>query len=133
AVAALLLLRAGHLGEGALLALRHEHRVVAEPARAARLLDQLALDPALGQLLVAVRPGKAEHRDERRAAIGLREAAEAPGQLVAHPGHGPAKVALRPGPARRVHPGRAIQTVRLQPRAVGARRQPARPPRGPRT
>src|SRR5690606_40706573 len=61
-VAALLFLRGRHLGEGALLALRHEHRVVAEAARAARLLDQLALDPALRQLLVAVRPGPAEHR-----------------------------------------------------------------------
>src|SRR5258708_25153148 len=53
-----------HLAEGALVAKRHEHRVVAEAVGAARRPHQRALDLAAEDLAPPIGEGETEHGDE---------------------------------------------------------------------
>ena len=61
------LLLARHLAEGAVVAIRQEHRIVAEALVAARRPHQRAVDPRLELLDMAIRPGDAQGGDEMRA------------------------------------------------------------------
>src|SRR5579884_3420489 len=69
---------ARNLAESAPIAARLEHRVVAEAPVAARRPHQRAEDAAFEDLLVPVRPGETQRRDEMR--LALRGFARAPAQ-----------------------------------------------------
>src|SRR5829696_4013648 len=75
------LLLGRHLAEGPVETVGSEHRVVAEALRAARRPHQRAVDAALEQLVVPVRPGDDKRRHEMGAAHLWRGGA-APGELA---------------------------------------------------
>src|SRR6185295_966 len=96
-------------------------RVVAEAARSALLVDDLALDPGLEQLAMAVGPAQGEGADEAGAAVVVR------GELAQHAVHADVEIALAimtlVGPARRIDARRAAKRVDRQARIIGQRRQ----------
>src|SRR4051794_41621035 len=85
------LLRCGHFAERRGVAVGLKHGVVAEALRSARRPDHRAEDAALEQLLVAVRPGDDERRDEMGPPI-LRLRGAAASQLALDPLHGGAEI-----------------------------------------
>src|SRR5690349_14127476 len=105
AVADLVLQRGVHFAEGDVVAERAEDRVVAEAERAAFLVDDLALDPGLEQLAVAIGPAQRQRADEAGTAVALRI------ELAEHAVHREIEVAFAVavlvGPARGVDAGRA--------------------------
>src|SRR5262249_6262136 len=63
---------AGHLAEGTIKSVRHEHRIVAETGRPARGPDQLAVGARLDFLEMAVGPGNTERGHELRTPLVRR-------------------------------------------------------------
>jgi len=113
-----------HLGRGLLETVRHEDRVVAEAAGAARNPRQLALDlPGYHPLAEgpAVRGGHHQGggTDEPGAEAGLRHI----GHLRQHQVQVGLVVAVPAGPAGGQHAGHAAERVHAQARIVGHRGQ----------
>ena len=111
---------------------RHEHRVVAEAALAARRPDQRAVDLALE----ASRTWPSGQAQRQRAdELGARRSGVWPPRAAARARPAPcasAKSLSGPGPARRVDAGRAVQRRRREAGIVGQRRQRRRRRRRPR-
>ncbi len=126
-VDAVLLLRR-EFAEGQRRIVGLEHRVVAEPLVAARRPDQLAEDPALEQLLVPVRPGQDQGRDEVGPPVGGATGRK----LALDARHRAGKVLRAAGPAGREQPGRSVERVHAQARIVREGRQPGGVRRRPR-
>src|SRR3546814_2259274 len=108
----MLLLRR-HLAETAQLAafhlaLRHEHRIVAETVNATWPPDEAAGDDAFDGFDMAVRPSQAERTDKLGADRRL-------GDLVLHSApdlvHGVIEILLGAGPPRRIDARRAVQPI----------------------
>ena len=113
-----MLLVARHLAEGPGMAVRQEHRIVAEARGSTRRPHQRALDGSLEFLEVPVGPGDAERRHElrlpQRRAIGAVVAQHRFDRF-----HGAREVLVVAGPARRVDAGRAAERIDRQPGIVG--------------
>src|SRR5690606_36173953 len=123
------LLHAADLAEGTPEALRLEHRIVTEAFRAARRPDEMAEHAALEEVLMPIRPGKAERGHEMRLARRRRLSATL-AQLVVDARHRGGEILRLPGPARREDAGRAVErvdskagVVREARQAGGARRR----------
>src|SRR5579862_5335601 len=92
-----------HFAEGFVVAIRHEHRVVAEAARPARRPDETSMRLAAKGGFLAIRPGEREDRDEMGAPVLLSA------EFRLHPRHRGAEILPRPGPARRIDARRAAK------------------------
>ena len=107
-----------HLAEGALMAVRAEDGIVAEPSRPTRRKDEGSVHPALEGFHRAVRPGERQHADESRPPR-LRRAPRFKFALDA--GHRGAKILALARPSRRIDPGRALERLDAKPGIVGER------------
>src|SRR5690349_4454757 len=96
------------LAESGLIAVRLEHRVVAETSVAARGPDHRSEDAAFGKLLMAVRPRDHERGDEMGAAVRRLHGASAL-KLALDPLHRDLKVFSRSAPPGREQAGRAVE------------------------
>src|SRR5262249_46898306 len=76
AVADRVFLGRGHLSRRALVAVRHEDRVIAEPVRSPRFADQVSYEGALAQRLLAGREHERRHAAEVRAAPLIGDVAQ---------------------------------------------------------
>src|SRR5215471_8542879 len=101
---------AGHLAEGAVVTIGHEHGIVAETGGTARWPDQGAVGARLDFLDVTVGPGDAERGDEMCTALVGRPCA-ALLQQAFDPGHRRVKILVWSSPARRKYPGRATEAI----------------------
>ena len=98
------------LGHRLLLALRDEHRVVAEPLRPARLLGDAALEDPRAAVLLALGPDQHELADVPGPACIALDPAQLVEQLRVR--------VLARRVAGRANPGRAPQRLDLEPRVL---------------
>ena len=107
-----------HLAECFLVAVRHEHRVVAEALVSARRPDEFAVDPAFEIFDVAIGPGKRKTADE----MGARVECALLDETEAHALHREVEILLRACPARRIDARRSAKRLDAKAGIVGKRR-----------
>src|SRR5215471_9165352 len=105
------------LAKGQRLAVRDEHRVVAEPAITARRPGEGPFNLAAEELRPTVGPGEREDRDETRDTVLFAE-------FPVNAFHRDPEVFGGTGPARGINPRRAAERRDDEPGIVGERRQP---------
>src|SRR6516164_10989553 len=114
-----MLLSGVDLAESRDTAFRHEDRIIAKAALAARRPDELARDLAAEELEIAIGPSECQHRDEPGTPIPVAE-------LAVHALQGNAEILGGTRPAGGVDARSAPKLTDDEAGIIGDRRQPAR-------